>query len=365
MNKKMRALIAIGGTGGHVFPGYNLALYLQEKKYDVRLVVDKRGFKFLKHFKNIDISLLPSTPFINKNIFLKLLSAILIIYSIFRSLIFLIFNRPNIIFGMGGYASFPICFAATILNIKFIIYENNLIIGKANKLLIPFAKQIFVSSKDLEGVPKKYENKIFEIGNIIKKKIINFKNKNLENKDFKKMGILVLGGSQATKIFAELLPNIFNNCKKNGVYLKIYQHCLPSQNDALKSYYEEKNIEFEIFNFSNDILEYFSKVNLAITRSGSSVLAELTNANIPFISVPLPTSADNHQLKNALYYQKKNYSFLIEEVDLKDKLLPLIKNLSENKSLMNKIILNQRQHSDKNVYNNIDIALKWMINEKN
>ena len=43
------------------------------------------------------------------------------------------------------------------------------------------------------------------------------------------MEILVLGGSQATKIFAELLPNIFNNCKKNGVYLKIYQHCLPAK----------------------------------------------------------------------------------------------------------------------------------------
>ena len=206
---------------------------------------------------------------------------------------------------MGGYASFPICLAAYILNIKFIIYENNLIIGKANRLLIPFTKQIFVSSKDLEGVPKKYENKIFEIGNIIKKQIINFKNKNLKNKDFTKLEILVLGGSQATKVFAEILPNIFNNCKKNGVLLKIYQHCLPSQNDTLKSYYQNKDIEFEIFNFSNDILEYFSKVNLAITRSGSSVLAELTNANIPFISVPLPTSADNHQLKNALYYQKK------------------------------------------------------------
>ena len=56
---------------------------------------------------------------------------------------------------------------------------------------------------------------------------------------------------------------------------------------------------------------------------------------------------------------------MIEETDLKDKLLPLIKNLSENKSIINKIILNQRQHSDKNVYNNIDIALKWIINEKN
>ena len=89
---------------------------------------------------------------------------------------------------MGGYASFPICLAASILNIKFVIYENNLIIGKANRLLIPFAKQIFVSSKYLEGVPKKYENKIFEIGNIIKKKIINFKNKNLEKQRFQKNG---------------------------------------------------------------------------------------------------------------------------------------------------------------------------------
>ena len=67
------------------------------------------------------------------------------ILSILRSLIFLILNRPSIIFGMGGYASFPICIAASILRIKFIIYENNLIIGKANKYLLPFAKKIFVS----------------------------------------------------------------------------------------------------------------------------------------------------------------------------------------------------------------------------
>ena len=57
--------------------------------------------------------------------------------------IFLI-NRPIIIFGMGGYSSFPICLAAKILGIKFVIYENNLIIGKANKYLSAFAKKIFL-----------------------------------------------------------------------------------------------------------------------------------------------------------------------------------------------------------------------------
>ena len=78
---------------------------------------------------------------------------------------------------MGGYASFPLCIAASILKIRFIIYENNLIIGKANKKLLPFSKKILVSFKDLEGISKKYQNKLIEIGNIINKNIINFSKK--------------------------------------------------------------------------------------------------------------------------------------------------------------------------------------------
>ena len=74
---------------------------------------------------------------------------------------------------MGGYSSFPICIAASILRIKFIIYENNLIIGKANKYLLPFAKKIFVSYKELEGISKKYNKKIVEIGNLIREEIFN------------------------------------------------------------------------------------------------------------------------------------------------------------------------------------------------
>ena len=57
---------------------------------------------------------------------------------------------------MGGYASFPICVAASILRIRLIIYENNLVIGKANKYLLPLAEKILVSCKDLDGVPIKY-----------------------------------------------------------------------------------------------------------------------------------------------------------------------------------------------------------------
>ena len=103
---------------------------------------------------------------------------------------------------------------------------------------------------------------------------------------------------------------------------------------------------------------------MAITRSGSSTLAELTNANIPFISVPLPTSTENHQLKNAIFYKKNNLAFLIEEKDLSNKLFDLLKDIYDNKAKLKDIEDNQKRFSDKNVYNKINEALKDIINEK-
>ena len=105
---------------------------------------------------------------LKKNVFTLLFSLLKIVFSIIQSFVLLVLNRPSIVFGMGGYSSFPICIASSILRIKFIIYENNLIIGKANKFLLPFAEKIFVSYKEVEGIPKKYKSKLVEIGNLIR-----------------------------------------------------------------------------------------------------------------------------------------------------------------------------------------------------
>ena len=363
MNKKLKALITVGGTGGHVFPGINLASALIKKNYSVKIITDKRGYKFFKETDKNKILVFPSSPLIKKNIVLLIFSFLLILYSILRSLLFLLYNRPNIIFGMGGYASFPICIAAAMLRIKFVIYENNLIIGRANKKLLPFAERILVSNKHLEGISSKYDFKTVEVGNIIKEEIINFSlDLSIKKKELK---ILVIGGSQAAQIFAEILPKIFQKCSDLGISIKIIQHCLPQQNQELSSFYKKNNIEHELFNFSDNLIKFFSKVNLAITRSGSSMLAELTNANIPFISIPLPSSVDDHQLKNASFYKNKNFSFLVEEKDLNDKLLNLLKEIYENMSKLDEIKSNQRQYSDKHVYENINKVLNKILNEKN
>ena len=112
MTKKI--LIATGGTGGHVIPAYSLANYLMRNKYDINVTIDKRGLKYLKGYKNINFTTIESSPFIKKSFLRGAISLFIILYSILKSLLFLLFNRPSIVIGMGGYSSFPICIAAAI-----------------------------------------------------------------------------------------------------------------------------------------------------------------------------------------------------------------------------------------------------------
>ncbi len=362
---KNKILIATGGTGGHVFPAYSLAKDLKKKNYSVKLTIDKRGFKYLINHQNLDLKKIISSPLVKKNVITILFSLIIIFFSTLRSIIYLIFNRPSLVFGMGGYSSFPLCVAAKILGIKFVIYENNLIIGKANKYLLPFAEKIFVSYKNLEGIPEKYDYKKFEIGNIVREEILN---SDIRETQFDKVDIikiLVLGGSQAAKVFAEELPPVFEKLKKSGIPVKVYQQCQSNQNDYLSQFYKKANIDFEIFNFTDNIINYYSKVNLVITRSGASVLGELINFKLPFISVPLPSSADNHQYKNAEFYEKKGFGFSIDEKNIKNQLYNLMNSIFIDKTIIKKILSNQRQYSDKNIFSNLDIQLKKIINEKN
>jgi UDP-N-acetylglucosamine--N-acetylmuramyl-(pentapeptide) pyrophosphoryl-undecaprenol N-acetylglucosamine transferase len=359
-----KILIATGGTGGHIFPAYSLANHLMSKNFIVKLTTDERGFKYLKNYKNLSLIKIPSSPLIKRNFFKFLLSILIVNFSILKSLLFLLFNRPSIIFGMGGYSSFPICIAASILRIKFVIYENNLIIGKANKYLLPFAKKIFVSNKELEGIKQKYNNKVIEIGNIVRDEIINsnFVNRKI---NFDNIKLLILGGSQAAKVFADELPQIIDQLKKSGISIKVYQQCQIKQNDQLSQFYKKANIDYEIFNFTDNIVDYYSRVNLVITRSGASVLGELLNLKIPFISIPLPTSAENHQYKNAEFFSKKGYGYLLEERDIQNKLYDLINLIYNDKSLINKILSNQKQHSDKDIFKNLDTHIEKILNEKN
>ena len=361
INFKKKILIATGGTRWHVFPAYSLAKYLIKKEFTVKLTTDKRGLRYFKKETDISLKVVNSSTIFNKNFSKSVVSCLQIFFALIKSFIFLFNFKPKIVFGMGGYASFPVCIAAWFLRIPFVIYENNLYIGKANKFLLPLANKLLVSYSSLEGVNDRYKEKITEVGNILREEIFNFKKDNFKI-DKKKIHILILGGSQAAKIFAEKIPDILKKCVEANINIKVFQQCLPNQNNFLENMYKENNIEFEIFNFTHNLKKYFSKVDFTITRAGSSMLAELLNCRIPIISIPLPTSADNHQLKNAKFFQKKGYSFLIEEREINEKLLPLIKSVHSNKEILNLMKSKQKLHTDKNVFIRVFDETKNLIN---
>ena len=160
MNSKKTVVIATGGTGGHIFPSLSLADFLC-KEYEIEIFTDERGSKFLQSDKNFKIKKIVSSRIFNRNIFSILSSFFKFFISLMFSLKLLIKIKPKLIIGMGGYSSFPVCLSGYLLKIPIILYENNLVIGRSNKFLLPLSKKILVSNESIEGIKKKYKNKIF------------------------------------------------------------------------------------------------------------------------------------------------------------------------------------------------------------
>ena len=359
--KNNKILIATGGTGGHIFPAYSLTKNLMKNDFKVEIVTDQKGYKFLEKYKDLKLNINNSATIFKKNIFNKIWSFFIIFFSYLKSLKILYNAKPVLVFGMGGHSSFPTCLAAKTLNIPFIIYDNNLLLGKSNRYLMPLASKIFIAYEDVEGIDQKFKSKVVKTGNIIREEILNFNNK--KKYPIEELNILILGGSQAAKSFGEFLPKIFKQCVDENIKINIIQQCTESQNYVLDEFYKSLKINYELFNFTDNIFEYFSRVELVITRSGSSVTAELINFKIPFISIPYPFSADSHQDKNAEYFEKKGYSFLIKENEVNKKLFPLIKSIYSDKKILNNLIEKQKKHSDDNVFNKITSEIKKLSDE--
>ena len=359
MTKKI--IFSTGGTGGHIFPAINLMRHFFDKGYEVLLVTDARGNNFIKNYSEFKSYVLKVETPINKNFLKKILSLLLIFYSIIKSIIILKKEKPNVIFGFGGYVSFPISFASKFFNLPLIIYENNMILGRANKYLSFFSKKILVAKKITANFPEKYNDKTFEVGPILDKNIINYstsqKNRNREN-----FSLLVLGGSQGAEIFGKIVPPIIKMVKTQGYKIKIVQQCIMNQKSSIVDFYEKNNIENYIFEFDKNILKLILSSDLAITRCGASTTAELAHTLTPFIAVPYPYSMDNHQYLNAKYYESKGCCWVIEQNNFNStSLFNLIMEIMKDKRKLENIRENMKKNDSKNVYAKIENAIKEII----
>ena len=326
-----KILICTGGTGGHIFPAISLAQYLEKKKFNVDLITDYRAKRFINNLNLRNITFINvQTPTGKKGLGL-IYSLFLIFFSFLYSVFFLLFKKPQLIIGSGGYASFPVLLAAKLLKKKFVIYETNSVVGRVNKFFLNSSIKIFT------GYPLKHLNinndKINFVGQLIREQIYAAKEKNdLKKENNFDFTLLVIGGSQGAEIFSKTLPKSLNKLFSLNKKIRIFHQSGNKEQETKIDFSYKKNSNVTIFNFEPNIEKYMMLSDLVITRAGSSTLSELAFLQIPFIAIPFKNSLDNHQFYNAEYFFRMSACWLIDQQELNsEKLFDLVKDLIINK----------------------------------
>ena len=356
---KKKILITTGGTGGHVIPATIFYEQLKDK-FDVFLVTDKRGCRFL-NLEKYKLTVI-NTPNLTANLFLLPLNLFGLFFSIIKSLIFLKKNKIEVLISTGGYMSLPVCMAAKIFSIKIYSFEPNMVLGRVNSIFLRYTEKIFCYSNEIINFPKKYLSKILLIDSLLRKEFYSA-TPNDKNEINSEINLLIIGGSQGAELFNnKLKKSIISLSKKYK--LNICQQINSINQKNLEDFYNQNNISYQLFNFEENILKFISNANLCITRAGASTLSELTYLNIPYLAIPYPSAKDDHQFQNALFYKNKNCCWILKQDEineevLENNLINIIQNkadyLSKKKSMKN--------FSCKNTWNNTNQKLISVINE--
>ena len=274
----MKIAIFAAGTGGHIYP----ALSIAEKfgKENVFFIASNREIE-KKIYKNSGFKVchLNISGFRGKNFVQKLLWPFNTMFCVLISIFLLIKYKPRNVLLMGNYISVIGLISSICLFKNIYIHEQNSILGTANKLGLIFAKKLFST------FPLK-EKKEYNLGQPIRS---DFNELNYDTHVFKEH-ILVLGGSQGAAFFNNQLAEILNNLNLNEKIL--------FQTGALNKKISTEKIEF--VSFIENMPEVMAKSKFIICRSGASTVAEVQSLGLPAIFIPLPSSIDDHQMKNAM-----------------------------------------------------------------
>jgi len=352
-----KILISTGGSGGHVVPATILYEHLKNQ-FQVSMSTDYRGMKFLDQTK-YNLEIFNIKP-ISKNIFLLSFQFFSTIYLILKSFFFLRKRSIDILISTGGYMSLPLCLASKILNIKLFLFEPNMVLGRSNKFFLKSCEKIFCYSNKIKKFPDRHTSKICVIPALLRNEFYNVKKSDGITKN---INLLVIGGSQGAKIFNELIKSTIIELSKK-YSLKIYQQVNLVNLEELKKFYKDKSIDYQLFDFNDDIPNLMSSSNICITRAGASTLAELTFLNLPYVAIPLPTSKDNHQFENAFFYNELGCNWILNQNEIKDETVAnKLVNIIDNKDEYLDKKMNMKNFCYQNTWNNINQKIISVINE--
>ena len=321
--KKYKIVIAAGGTGGHIFPAIALAKKFRVDGHKVILAgtgneLEKKIFSEHDFETEYFESRLKGSSTIKK-FFLSLRKNKEI-----KS--YLEKNNPDLILGMGGYASSEFCLAAQ-KKTCVIIHEQNSIAGRTNRFLIINRS----ANAAIEGLPDSftsfikflmsYPDDLVYLGNPVRDEILNIQKTLRPFPDkLKKPRILIMGGSQGARSINMTVPEAINLLSKD-LPMEVIHDTGQNDFDVVNEKYIDFGIDAEVTSFNTNIEKAYKWADLLIGRAGAMTVSETSAIGLPSILIPFPYALDNHQLFNAQFLEKKGGALIIKDKDLNPKVL--------------------------------------------
>jgi len=322
-----RILFTGGGTGGHIFP--IIAVADEMRKRDVHLSLayigpsDFTSKTFLPQAK-IKAYYISSGKlrryFSIGAIFSNIIDLLIKIpFGIIQAFALMFFMSPDAIVSKGGFGSIPVVIAGWILRIPIFMHESDVVPGLANRIGSKFSEKVFVSfpTSEMEYFPKK---KMIESGNPVRK-VLTQGNKEEAKKLFNLTGekpvVLILGGSQGSERINEVILDIlvdvlqeFELIHQTGMlgFKRVKNESLAMIDEGLRRYYHPY-----FFLDEKELALAYAAADCIVARSGAGTIFEIALIKKPSILIPLPESAQNHQVRNAYSYARNGACLVLEE----------------------------------------------------
>lgn len=308
MGNNKKILIMAGGTGGHIFPALAIASALKNAGFDI-LWLGTRG--------RMEEKLVPQYGYpiryidvrgIRRNgLWAKLSAPFMVAGALRGALAVLKEFKPDVVLGMGGYASGPGGLAAWLKHIPLVLHEQNAAAGLTNRILSRFASAVML------GFPGAFSGpKVTVTGNPLREVIIALHGR---PRDFSKsvIRIFILGGSLGARALNETVPAAL---LKAGDGFEVIHQCGAGNHEAVEKLYAGASFKVTVSDFIDDMAGTYSKADLIICRAGASTVAEVACAGLPAIFVPLPSAVDDHQTKNALFLKEAGAAEIMPQAQL-------------------------------------------------
>ena len=240
--------------------------------------------------------------------------------------------RPRAVAGFGGYPSVPTVVAASQLHCKTVIHEQNAVLGRANRMLAPYAGRIATGFERTDMLRDRDRARAIHTGNPVRPEILDAATPYRMPQGDEPIEILVTGGSQGAAVFSDIIPPALAALPEPlRERLRITQQCREAGLAQVRAVYEAAGIQAELAPFFNDIPARLARAHLVIGRSGASTVAELAATGRPAIMIPYPHAIDNHQRENAARLCDAGGGWLVPQEDATpDSLSELIRSLLES-----------------------------------